>query len=138
MSYQFNAKHVGLEDDGFVLVLGFLDDEIKPEKQVLIQKTLEPDEQDKKLGMDKIHVQVETESRSGYGGIASIQYYDNELHIELTPNGEDFLRVDKKIVITLPRDKEIIAKVLNKLVIAANGEFLVEKGYESKRSVRTR
>ncbi len=126
MGYLLDATYIGIEDDGYVFVLGFADDAFAPQKYVLLQRGLEPDEQDISLGMDKAHVEIEDQSRSGYGGIASVRYRDGTLFIALTPEGKAFLAVDDEIAITLSCDEVMIARALEALPVVAKGDFPIE------------
>ncbi|MBB3118229.1 hypothetical protein FHS03_001260 [Massilia violacea] len=68
---------------------------------MLLQKTLEPDEQDEELGMDTAHIEIEDQSRSGYGGIASLAWDGGELCIRLNERGRKFLSVDGSVLIAI-------------------------------------
>jgi hypothetical protein len=109
MGYLLDATYIGIEDDGYVFVLGFADDAFAPQKYVLLQRGLEPDQ-----------------SRSGYGGIASVRYRDGTLFIALTPEGKAFLAVDDEIAITLSCDEVMIARALEALPVVAKGDFPIE------------
>ena len=97
MSYRFEAPHMFLQNDDYLALLGFADDENIPSRFVILQKTKKYDEQDRKMGMDKIHIQVKDESRSLYGGIKRISKEERRLVIELEENAMSTLRVDGDI-----------------------------------------
>ncbi len=96
-------------------MVGFSDDELAPKKFVILQKAHIYGEQDKKLGMDKIHIQIEGQSRSVYGGIRAI-YTDGE-NIKLVLNDETrlALSVDGDIEVSTIVDQTQFEKVLSKL-----------------------
>ncbi|MGZ0077865.1 Imm10 family immunity protein [Methylomonas sp. YC3] len=64
----------------------FSNDELDPSRFVLIQQSNKYNEQDKKMGMDKMHIQVDDQSRSHYGGITKISIEGNILFFELEKN----------------------------------------------------
>ncbi|WP_256077331.1 Imm10 family immunity protein [Massilia sp. YIM B04103] len=99
MDYKIAAKTISIEEDEYSLTIGFLDDGEEPHKYVLLQKTLEPDEQDEELGMDVAHIEIEDQARSGYGGIASIAVDDGGLCIRLNEKGKKFLDVAGQLLI---------------------------------------
>jgi hypothetical protein len=101
MAYKFNASHVFNEDDDYMVMLGFSDDEFEPSQFVILQKAHEYDDQDIKLGMDKVHIQVEDQLRAQYGGISAFKLEGNCLSIELENETKNSLKVDGNIEITL-------------------------------------
>jgi hypothetical protein len=115
MSYRFDASHVFAQDDGYMVMIGFADDEHEPSQFVLLQKAKEYDEQDKRLGMDKIHIQVEDESRALYGGIRLISKEGEHLLIELEDAAASALRVNGNIEINLDPHHPQLATALAEL-----------------------
>ncbi len=101
MSYHFNASHLFLQDNDHLTLLGFADDESAPSQYVLLQKAKEHDEQDRQMGMDKIHIQIEDESRSLYGGIKRISKEGKHLLIELEEKALSALDIDGDIDISV-------------------------------------
>lgn len=67
MSTKVNASYVftGIEDD--IILIGFADDEFDTKEHILLQKSLEADEQDIELGQDKVHITYIDELNSTYG-----------------------------------------------------------------------
>ena len=47
MTYNLKAEHVFFEDDGYVSIIGFSNDEFNPSQFVIFQQAHEYDEQDK-------------------------------------------------------------------------------------------
>ena len=101
MTYCFDAAHIFAQDDGYMLMIGLADNELEPSKFVILQKTHEYDDQDKQMGMDKIHIQVEDESRSQYGGINAIQVTDEVIRIALSDEARSALSVDGDIEVAV-------------------------------------
>jgi len=121
MSYCFDASYVFVQDDGYMVMVGFADDEREPSRFVLLQKVKEYDEQDRRLGMDKIHLQVEDESRALYGGIRSISKKGGRLLIELESEAEAALQTEGEIDINLNPHPQLTA-VLAELEKLASSE----------------
>ncbi len=101
MNYRIVARKISIEEDEYSLTIGFLDDGMEPHRYVLLQKTLEPDEQDEELGMAAAHIEIEDQSRSGYGGMASIAWREGELCIGLNEKGRKFLDVDGELLVAI-------------------------------------
>jgi len=78
----FTAKCVTCQNENGVVIVGFADDEMATTEYLLLQRTLEPDAQDCKLGHDKIHAQLDSPDHSGYGGVESIQLNGSTLRVE--------------------------------------------------------
>jgi len=77
----FNAGFITCEEADGVIMVGFADDQFATSEYVLFQRTLAPDEQDKKLALDGVHVQVDSPDKSGYDGIESIRLGRTEAEI---------------------------------------------------------
>ncbi|NVD97302.1 Imm10 family immunity protein [Massilia sp. BJB1822] len=117
MDYKIAAKTISIEEDEYSLTIGFLDDGKEPHKYVLLQKTLEPDEQDEELGMNVAHIEIEDQARSGYGGIASIAVDDGGLCIRLNEKGKKFLDVAGLLLIAFesPAQKAELQAALQRM-----------------------
>ncbi|WP_185964354.1 Imm10 family immunity protein [Aliikangiella marina] len=122
MSYELNASHIFNQDDDYMVMLGFADDEFEPSKFVIIQKAHEYDDQDVKLGMDKLHIQVEDQSRANYGGISSFTLDNSYLVIELELDTQSSLKVDGNIRIALEANHPELESTLSVLKNIASDE----------------
>ena len=111
MNYCFDATHIFVQDDGHMVMIGFADDEFEPTRFVILQKAHKYDDQDKKMGMDKIHIQVEDESRSKYGGINAVTVSEDLIRVSLSDETKSALSVDGDIEATLSVDGDIEATV---------------------------
>lgn len=132
MAYRFNATHIFAQDDGYVTMIGFADDEFEPSKFVILQKANVYDEQDKKMGMDKIHVQIEDESRSKYGGINAVQVSGDLISISLSDEAKSALSVDGDIEVILMPDHQNYSEVKNQLVRICKEEGITFTEGQSK------
>lgn len=101
MNYQCKARHVAVDDDGSTIMIGFADDEFSPSRFVLIQKLLKVDERDRAMGFDKVHIQIEDQSRSGYGGIVEISAGHDRLTVFLDQAARAALKIDGDIEISV-------------------------------------
>ncbi len=115
MTYYIQATHIFSQDDGHLAIIGFSDDEFEPSKFIILQKTHEYDEQDKQLGMDKVHIQIEDESRSKYGGIKAISLSKGIINITLDDETKSILKVDGDIEIALDMNNPEIDNVVSSL-----------------------
>ena len=70
---RFTASCITWQNENGVAVLGFADDELNTTRYVLLQRTLEPDQQDRSLGQDRVHIEVNDQSQSAYGDIEEAQ-----------------------------------------------------------------
>lgn len=128
MTYTLIAKNVELDDDGFSLTLAFADKQMGEGKYVMLQKGLESNEQDKKFGFDKVHIEVDTQKKSAYGGISRMHLSQGTLRIELNERGRQYLQVEGDIQLRLPNDDPYIDEKLRKFAAAIEGEFPFEIG----------
>lgn len=105
--YQFVANFVSVEDDGSASTVGFSDDEFDPKQYVILQQASEYDEQDKKMGMDKVHIEINSQAKSQYGGILFISIDGDQLIIGLDDDAQSCLGIEGNIVITLKEGSKI-------------------------------
>lgn len=127
MTYKFTASHVFNQDDGYMIMLGFANDEFEPSRFVLIQKAHEFDAQDIKLGMNKLHIQVEDQSRAQYGGITSFNIRGDSIVIELDDLAKSSLKIDGDIEIMLDLKHPDLENVISVLKDIAEKENILFK-----------
>ena len=60
-------------------LVGFADDKNEPEEYVIVERALEFDEQDIKLGMDSYYFEYSDQSNSGYGLCDKVILRQNEI-----------------------------------------------------------
>lgn len=111
MSYCFDATHIFTQDDGYMVMIGFADDEFEPTKFVILQKAHEYNDQDKQMGMDKINIQVEDESRSKYGGINAVNFSEGMIKVSLSDDTKSALSVDGDIEAAISVDHPAFEEV---------------------------
>lgn len=115
MNYQFSANHISVEDDGYTKIVAFADDELSPSKFIILQKANAHDENERAMGMDKIHIQIEDQSRSRYGGINAIRMSGQRLKIFLSEEARLSLRLDGDIEIDIDSNHPNLESALSEL-----------------------
>lgn len=113
--YQFNAQHIAVDTDGSAVVIGFADNEFSPSRFVLIQKSLKVDERDRAIEFEKIHIQIEDESRSGYGGIVEVSAGHDRLTVFLDQAARAALKIDGDIEISVDPHHPVLGRAVSEL-----------------------
>lgn len=87
----FEAEVVEIDEtDLDVLIVGFY----TAENYLMIQQSLEYDEQDRQLGMDTYHIERDDQSYGGYGGVRRINLKRDSIKVELDETGKKNLQSD--------------------------------------------
>jgi len=81
---RFDADEVKIQEENGVLLVGFANGD---GKYLLLQRTLSPSQQDKELGQDQVHLELNDQRYSTYGGISGYTTYSNRLILEIVPEG---------------------------------------------------
>lgn len=89
----FNAPVISAKTENGVAILGFANDEVNTTQYLLLQRLLNPSQQDRALGLDRIHVQLN--ERSEYGAVKeaclrvqSVVFQFDEATAAAVSNGE--------------------------------------------------
>ncbi|MCA9288429.1 MAG: hypothetical protein KDA05_07585 [Phycisphaerales bacterium] len=69
----FSATCVSAKVEAGVASIALADAADGPSSYLLLQRTLEPDERDRTLGLVGVYVELDSQQRSGYGGVESIE-----------------------------------------------------------------
>jgi len=123
MDYQFVANFISIDDSGSVSIVGFSDDELDPKQFVILQQACEYDEQDKKMGMDKILIEINSQIKSQYGGILFFSVANDRLIIGIDADSQNLLGIDGNIVIALEENSKI-SEAIAKLKVMANKDSI--------------
>ena len=115
MAYRFEAAHIFARDDGFVVTIGFVDSNTSPSQYLILQRQHKYDEQEERLGMDKIYIEIEDQSRSVYGGIKTISVEKNEFSFGLDSDASEALHIDGVIDIEVAAHVNDMQEVVEKL-----------------------
>jgi hypothetical protein len=100
MTTRIIAKAARFIDDGYCTVLGFADDAYDPASYVILQMTNEPDEQDLKLRLGGVHIEV-GDQRSGYDLVEDIRETNTVVVVNLRAGAARKLGVHGDIEIEL-------------------------------------
>jgi hypothetical protein len=82
---KFHASRITCQVEDGVAVLGFADDDTHTTQYLLLQRTLEPDQQDRKLGMDQVHLELNSQIKSAYGTVEEAQLRKHGVVFRLDP-----------------------------------------------------
>ena len=110
-SKSFTSNCVTFQNADGVVMVGFADDEFNTNEYVLLQRTLQPDEQDRSLGLDGVHLQVDSPDQSGYDCIKRIRVTRSEIQIELKPEAQSAFPC-RDVQITFNMDDEHYSRML--------------------------
>lgn len=95
----FEAKFVYAHCQDDAVTVGFADDEIEVEEYILLQQSLSPTEQDKALGLDRVHISRNDQLYSAYGGIQHCTLYETRIELFLDDDTAKALGVANKLEI---------------------------------------
>jgi hypothetical protein len=98
---EFEAKSINIAEEYGAIVVGLVDDESSPSRYVLLQRTLGPDEQDRALGHDRVHLQVNSESKSGYSDVEEAVLSRDRLSLRFNQETARRIGIDDVIEIRL-------------------------------------
>jgi hypothetical protein len=82
---ELNAGYVYTQNDGEVAIVGFADQQHETKAYVLLQRTLHPSSDDIRRGWDDVHITVDDQARSAYGGVKRITLLEKRVLIEVGP-----------------------------------------------------
>jgi len=108
---KFHATRITCQVEDGVAMLGFADDDFNTTQYLLLQRTLEPDQQDRGLGMDKVHIELNSQIRSAYGNVEEAQLRTRGVVFRLDPataaKVSDGETIDVAIDMTASKMKEV-------------------------------
>ncbi|WP_206425332.1 Imm10 family immunity protein [Staphylospora marina] len=90
-----------MDEDLEVMMFGLADDPFDTMEYILFERSLEHDEQDIKLGLDRVYVEVGDQSRSSYGGIEEIAIGKNKVTIRVNDVTALHLGTEKTMKVTV-------------------------------------
>ncbi|MCZ8518493.1 MULTISPECIES: Imm10 family immunity protein [Paenibacillus] len=82
-----------------VVLVGFADQEFETKEYILLQRSTESDDQDKALGLDKVHITINGEDCSDYCDIKEIILRSDSLEIILDDSTVKVLQIPNHIAI---------------------------------------
>jgi hypothetical protein len=138
-SMKFHASRITcLVEDG-VAMLGFADDDINTTHYLLLQRTLEPNPEDRRLGMDQVHVELNSQIQSAYGNVEEARLRKRGVVFRLDPataaKVSDGEAIDVTIDMTPEKMKEV-ADQLRLLIGEKNVRVAPQKGTDEPLEVK--
>ena len=98
-------------DENDVIMVGFADDEFETSNYILLQKALVINEQDKKLGLDKVHITYSNQVNSTYGEILKVVLKNGLAEITFDSKTANELNIDEQLEIIFPPNNTKLAEV---------------------------
>ncbi|MCO7470729.1 Imm10 family immunity protein [Stenotrophomonas maltophilia] len=99
--YTFNANVVFIEDDSHCLIVGLADDADDPSHYLILQSSRDFDEQDIRLGMDRIHLEIGGALQPCYGGLERVALREVSLELLISGEARKKLGIDGAIEVVL-------------------------------------
>ena len=87
MTPTFHAGFVSIEDHGDFLLVGLVDDELAVGDYLMLQRAYEFDEQDLRIGHDKVYIERNDQGYSCYGGIERFEVAPSTVRIRFDDHG---------------------------------------------------
>jgi len=129
---EFKAGKIAIETskrDNYYL-FGLADDEKNTQEYLIFQKSIKADEQDKDLGMDTYHLEIDDQAYSGYGICDKIVLSRDRLLIEISKKANKIVKkFDTVIVHFKATDKkfEEMIKMLKVILDDKSALLTIEK-----------
>jgi len=125
MNKELVANRVSFEEDDITAVFAFCADEGQSAEYVLLQYSLQTDEQDRPLGLDGLYIERDDEAFGCYRGVESIRRLGNRIEIGLNAEGKRRLKVERLVIV--PADwSSTIDQGLARLSQLSDGEYDVQ------------
>ncbi|ENX58598.1 MULTISPECIES: Imm10 family immunity protein [Acinetobacter] len=132
MKLEFIANDVNYFFEDGIHILGFADNANEPQEYVIFERSIEFDEQDRKLGQDTYFVEVCADGSAGYGGIRLVSFLAGTLKIEFEEDAKwcgelSFIQIDIQLIKDYGRIKDWLLAIFSKtdtLVEFESGKLL--------------
>lgn len=119
----FTATFVTCVTQDNVIILGFADKEFQTSQYVMLQKEISPPSaQDRLMGLDKPHIEIDSQAHSGYGGVVRAVLRKNGLVLELDPQAARKMSVDETIEIVFDVSTERLTMIADQLRLLFGNE----------------
>jgi hypothetical protein len=99
MTTALDAGFVYDSEDEDVILVGFADKEYGTEHYVLLQRSKQVSAEEEALGQGEVHISVDDQDRSAYGGIQHVSLDDSGVRIRLDRDTAAALVTEDEIVI---------------------------------------
>lgn len=122
---RFTATCVTCQTQDDVAMLGFADDEFNTTQYVMLQRGLmPPSPQDREAGFDRPHIEVNSQTHSGYGGVVKAQLQENRLVLKLDPQAAADMSVDDTIEIAFRVPMERLKEIGDQLRVLLGDDIV--------------
>ncbi len=118
---ELSAGYAYTQVDGEVAMVGFADHQHDTKAYVLLQRTLRPSADDVRRGWDCLHVTVDDERRSAYGGVQQIVLRGDRVLIDVSPATAKHLGTGETIVVNIA-DAQVNADELATMLKLVSGD----------------
>ncbi|WP_426445366.1 Imm10 family immunity protein [Paenibacillus sp. S-38] len=105
-----------------VVLVGFADQEFETKEYILLQRSTVSDDQDKALGLDKVHITLNREDCSDYCDIKEIKLRRDSLEIILDDTTAKVHRVPNHVVIRFHAAIDQLQSIRNHLELMFQNE----------------
>ena len=100
----FTAGFSYAQDDGLLQMAGLANDQFKTKQYLLLQKTVHPSDQDRRLGQDQVHITLNDQEHSTYGGIVQVLLNRDSLALRLIPKASHELGTQEDLMVGFAPD----------------------------------
>jgi hypothetical protein len=126
---RFSANCVTCQTRDGVALLGFADDEFNTTQYVLLQRELGPQRpEDREAGFDKPHIEVNSQTHSGYGGVMDARLHETSLVLRLDPQAAARMFVDDTIEIAIRVPSEKLDEIGEQLRLLLGNDIVRVEG----------
>ncbi|HID36512.1 MAG TPA: hypothetical protein EYP39_03925 [Ghiorsea sp.] len=115
MPYKILISHGSFFEDDYMRGVSFSDGNVAPTHFIIFSKSKLEDEQDKGLGMDKVHIQIGDQSRATYGGVEKVETLEESVQVYIDSVGSKKLEVDGLISLVFTEVTEEIKNAVDAL-----------------------
>ena len=105
MTPKFHAGFVSIEDKGEYLLIGLVDEEFAVGDYLMLQRAYEFDEQDRRLGMDKVYIERNDQGYSCYGGIESFELSPRSVRVRFDQHGSERMGGTSEMEVSFAADR---------------------------------
>ncbi|MGW8391134.1 Imm10 family immunity protein [Pseudoduganella sp. HUAS MS19] len=114
----FKASVVSVDEQDEAYIVGFADDEMEPTQYIILQRSIEDDEQEDELGLNTYFLEIGDPAVSGYGGINTATLKQDQIEIDIRQPSDYAGRVERIIVRfnLLQEGRERLARQLEQIL----------------------
>lgn len=125
MNEEFVANKVSFEEDDTMVVFAFCADEGQSNEYLMLQYSLQTDEQDRHLGLDGLYIERNDEAFGCYRGVESIRRVGDRIEIDLNTEGKRWLKAERMVIVPV-HWSTTIDQGLTRLAELSDGEYDVQ------------